>query len=98
MKKRYIVCINSSTKEQDQKFLTYLRDNGFGWWHHLKNTWLIVDLDGTSKINDIRDVTRESYDKEYTMVFQLNEGEGTWSGYGPSSDNKNMFKWIRENW
>jgi hypothetical protein len=98
MKKRFIVCVNSSTKEQDQKFIEYIKENRFGWWHYLKNTWLIVDSSGKSKVKEIRDIVKESFDNEYNMVFQLNEDEGTWSGFGPCSEKRNMFKWIKENW
>jgi hypothetical protein len=98
MKKRFIVCIDDSTKEQDQKFIEYIKENGFGWWHYLKNTWLIADSTGKSSVSEIRNMVKESYDNEYNMVFQLNEDEGTWSGFGPSSEKRNMFKWIKENW
>lgn len=98
MKKRYVVCVNKSTEDQDQIFLDYIKEQGFGWWHYLKDTWLLVDSLGESSSAKIRDVVKESFDNEYNMVFQLDEDEGTWSGFGPKSENRNMFKWINENW
>ena len=98
MKKKFIVCINDSNREQDKKFIEFLRAHGLGWWHYLKNTWLIVDSSGEKSVNEIRDIAKDSFDKAYNLVFQLNEDEGTWSGFGPSSDKRNMFKWIKENW
>lgn len=98
MKKRYIVCVNNSTEEQEQKFLEYIKEQGFGWWHYLKNTWLIIDVLDKSDVSGIRDNVMKAFEGEYTMVFQLNEKEGTWSGFGPKSDERDMFKWIKEKW
>ncbi|OFX25758.1 MAG: hypothetical protein A2041_14615 [Bacteroidetes bacterium GWA2_31_9b] len=98
MKKRYIICVNNSSEEQEKKFIDYIKSEKFGWWHYLKNTWLVIDLNGNSEISEIRDKVKELFDNEYNMVFQLKEDEGTWSGFGPKSEQKNMFKWIKENW
>lgn len=98
MKNRFIVCVDNSTKSQDNQFIEFLNENRLGWWHYLQNTWMIVDSSGQITITDLRDYAKEAFDNEYNMCFQLYEGEGTWSGFGPTSDNRNMFKWIRENW
>lgn len=98
MKKRYIVCVDKSTEEQEQKFLEYIKKEGFGWWHYLKNTWLIVDSLGNSNESLIRDEALNAFDNENNMVFLLNENEGTWAGFGPNSEKRDMFKWIKENW
>lgn len=98
MKKRYIVCVNKSNKDQNIEFLKYLRQQRFGWWHYLDNTWLIVDSKGTSKIGDIRDKAKVTFENEYNMIFELKDGEGSWSGFGPNSSSRSMFKWLKENW
>ena len=98
MKKRYIVCVNKSKKDQNEEFLKYIRQQRFGWWHYLDNTWLIVDPKGTSEIGQIRDKVKIAFENEYNMIFELDEGEGTWSGFGPNSPTRNMFKWLKENW
>jgi hypothetical protein len=98
MKKRYIVCVNNSNKIQNEEFLKYLRQKKFGWWHYLDNTWLIVDTKGSSNVQEIRDKARDAFSNEYNIIFELKEGQGTWAGFGPSSKNRNMFKWIKENW
>ncbi len=97
-KKRYIVCVNNPKDQQDQAFLTYIKNSGFSWWHYLSNTWLIIDSSGNSTVADIRTKVMEYYPQETNMVFQLNEGEGTWSGFGPKSDKANMFTWINDYW
>jgi len=98
MKKRYIVCINKSTEEQKESFLEYIKEKNYSWWHYLDNTWLIVDKSGKSEARDIRDVLKEVFSKEYNMVFELAAGQGTWSGFGPNSEDRNMFDWIHRNW
>ncbi len=98
MRKRYVININKSTSSQDKAFVEYLKSSSFGWWHYLSNTWLVVDPIGNSTVSEIRDRVRDIFSNEYNLVIQLNENEGTWAGFGPSVDSKNMFNWIKNNW
>lgn len=98
MKKRYIVCINASTAEQEQQFIDYLRSNNFGWWHWISNTWLISDKQGKSKASLFRDKVKEIFIDENILVIEINSQKDTWAGFGPVTEDKNMFKWIKENW
>ncbi|MBS1509836.1 MAG: hypothetical protein JST86_03295 [Bacteroidetes bacterium] len=98
MKKRYIVCINNSKKEQEEKFIEFLKDNSLAWWHWLPNTWLLSENTGRLSASFIRDAVKEIFDNEYNIVFEISQTNDTWSGFGPSSENKNMFKWLKNNW
>jgi hypothetical protein len=98
MKHRYIVCIDNSTPEQEKAFIAFLEEKGMGWWHHLKNTWLLYKT--TNSPNElilIRDSVVRIFKNANNMVFYLAKGEGTWAGFGPSGEDRNMFKWINEN-
>nr|WP_321357328.1 hypothetical protein [uncultured Draconibacterium sp.] len=98
MEKRYIVCIDDSTEEQDENFIKYIKSKEFAWWHYLKNTWLLIDTNGKSNVTDIRDKVKECFDNKYNMIFQMKEGEGTWAGFGPKGEKRNMFNWLKNNW
>ena len=98
MKKRFIVCISDFTKDKDVKFIEFIRNNRLGWWHWLPNTWLLSDPNGKLSVKQIRDQVRQIYDNEHVLVIEINNVGDTWSGFGPSSEQKNMFKWIKNNW
>lgn len=87
----------SFARSQTTNLIGYIREQGFGWWHYLKNTWLIVDSSGKSQASEIRDKVREVFDNEYNITFQINSSGDTWPGFGPKPEDKNMFKWIHEN-
>jgi len=98
MKNRFIVCVNKSTEIQEKEFFDACAVRGFGWWHYLSNTWLLVREGDNIAVAEIRDLVIKYFDDEYNMVFKLNENEGTWAGFGPASEDKNMYKWIWDYW
>ena len=98
MKKRFIVCIEKSIKEQDKIFIDYLRNNSVGWWHWLSNTWLISDPNGQLNSSILRDKLREIYNDERNIIFEITNTQDTWSGFGPIAGEKNMFRWLKDNW
>jgi hypothetical protein len=97
MKKRFVVSTNSSSPEKDSLFIIFLKKNNLLWWHYLANTWLVVDPNGTLSAKDIRGNAREIF-QDYNLVLEMTPTSDTWSGFGPSSDKKNMFTWIKKNW
>jgi len=98
MKKRFIICIDNSTEEDKSKFIEYLKSSSFAWWHYLSDTWLLSDTSGKYTAATIRDKVREFFPTDYLMVFELSENGDTWSGFGPNTEERNMFAWIRKNW
>jgi hypothetical protein len=98
MGKRYIVCVDNSTVDQEKEFLEYLRENNFGWWHHLNNTWLLAKATKNSEKEGIRDNVRKIFMNENNMIFELNSDESSWAGFGPNTEDSDMFKWIKKNW
>lgn len=98
MKKRYIVSISgNTTAQEDEKFSAYLKEKRVGWWHWLTNTWLIVESSGLVDAKDLRDKAIEIYNGKNNLVLEIPDG-GNWFGYGPMTQNKDMFKWIKEYW
>jgi len=98
MKKRFVVLIESSTKEQNEIFLSWIKSEGIGWFHWFQNTWLLSNVRGHLSASDIRSEVRKAYGSANTLVLELQGVNDTWAGFGPNSEEKNMFKWIRDNW
>lgn len=98
MKRRFIILVNNSNENQNTEFLKYIKDNGFGWWHYINNSWLLT-TNKNFTANELRDVVRKIFNDEYNLIIELKgDTNDTWSGFGPNSDKKNMFKWLKEIW
>lgn len=97
MRKRFVVGVDSMSDEQEQKFLEYIRKNGYGWWHWLNNFWLIVDGEGKLTASQLRDTLKSIVPNVNLLVIDV-EGKQNWSGFGPRSEERNMFNWIRKTW
>lgn len=98
MKKRFIVLIERSTKDQNESFLSWIKGQKLSWWHWFQNVWLLSNSSGSFSAESIRDNVKEFYPGANIFVEELREGEGTWAGLGPNSEERNMFSWLRRTW
>jgi len=99
MKKRFMIALNRSTPEGEKAIVAFMKRHQVGWWHWLKNVWLVSDPEGKLSAQGIRDGIKEILPGVHSLVIQLNsDGSETWSGYGPKSEGRNMFPWIHKNW
>ena len=98
MSKRYIVALDSSTNEQNDALKAFIKENGLVWWYWIKNFWLITDSQKKVSALDIRDVLMRTHPKADCFVIELGEHGDTWAGFGPATEERNMFKWIEKNW
>ena len=98
MKKRFVVMIETSSKEQNDSFLEWIKEERLGWWHWFQNVWLLSNSRGHLSASDIRDKLKEFYGTANTLVLELRGADDTWSGRGPKNEKRNMFKWIKSNW
>jgi hypothetical protein len=99
MKKRFVLALDESTKEQNKAFLNEIKSKQLSWWHWLTNTWLLVDNTGTIKASDLRDIAQKHFPNIDKIVLELrSDGSTTWSGFGEKGPNKNMFTWLHKNW
>lgn len=98
MSKRYIIALDSSTKEQNDELKDFVSEHGLGWWHWIKNFWLITDPNEKFSASRIQDVLAETHFGIDCFVIELNDDGDTWAGYGPKTEKSNMFRWIKETW
>jgi hypothetical protein len=99
MKKRFIVLVNSSTKQQEDDFIAFIKAEGFGYWHWLNNSWLLISHSSHHTAPFVREKVMKFFPNVNNMVLQFNEdGELHWNGFGPGSGEHNMFEWMHKNW
>ncbi len=99
MRKRFIIGIDSTTEEQTEAFYKFAKEQNLGWWHWLANFWLLIDSQGHFSAADIRDKLNETHPGVNNLVLELDEHGGVkWAGFGPTSENQNMFRWLHDYW
>src|SRR5690348_12613400 len=98
MKKLFIVLVESSTDEQNTEFLEWIKAKNLGWWHWFQNAWLLTNSQGHLSSEVIRDELKSFFGTANTFVMELTNYDGAWSGFGPNTEKKNMFKWLHDNW
>jgi hypothetical protein len=96
--KRFMVATDDLTSEQSLKFIDFLKESETGWWHYLKNFWLLDTDDEDLTADLIRDkLVDEIAPKTNCLVIEVT-GDTYWAGFGPSGDKRNMFKWFEGHW
>jgi hypothetical protein len=95
MSRRFAIGIRDTTEAQRKALREYFIENG-SWWNWITNFWLVTtDEDVTA--SELRDKILEITPGAYSMVIEVS-GEGTWSGFGPKSEKRNMFNWMNNTW
>lgn len=94
--KKYILLINKEAKEDSLKLIEYFKSNGWGWWHKLYNSWLIIDKTGNSTLQDIEKKINELYPGINNLIIEVRDS--TWIGYGPNTKENNFFNWLQDTW
>tara|TARA_B100000959_G_scaffold244599_1_gene268639 strand:- start:2911 stop:3207 length:297 start_codon:yes stop_codon:yes gene_type:complete len=98
MKKRFVVALDSNTKKQNDEFKEYIEEHGFAWWYWIDGFWLLVDSSGKLTASKLRTDLGEIYPGVHMLVLELQGDDDTWSGFGPNTENRNMFSWLERNW
>lgn len=94
MKRRFVICVDNPTIEQQDKLTNHFDDHpNFGYWHWFRDTWLVVDPTNTYTALTMRDLIKKTIPGAYTMVFLVDDGTD-WAGFG----SKKMYDWMNETW
>ena len=94
MRRYFAIGIDPVTEDQSNSIRDWLSGD-YGWWHWIDGLWLIstsTDLDVTT----IRDKICELAPNVNNLVLEVHPV--TWSGFGPSSEKRNMFDWLKNDW
>jgi hypothetical protein len=93
MKRRFIVCIDQATSEQQNLLTQFLKNKGVGYWHWFSDLWLVTDTTLQISANSLRDEINTILPGAHKLVVQI-DGQQTWSGFGPTQ----MFNWLKNTW
>ena len=97
MKNRFIIGVDNMSAEEDKKFRNFLQTKNCGWWHWIDNFWLVTDRKENLGADDLRDALLDIARGKNSLVMPVS-GDADWSGYGPSTEEKNMFRWLHKTW
>jgi len=95
--KKFIVALNSSTKDQDEAFQKIIHENGWGWWHWVDNFWIVTSSSTELGSQELYKKVQVAYPGVRMLISEM-ENVSTWWGFGPNSEEKNMFKWLFDYW
>lgn len=98
MGKKFIIALDKSNTVKNKAMVEYLKERKFKYWHWLSNLWLVTTRDETVTAAIIRNEVRQVYEKEHMLVIEISNSGDTWAGFGPNSEKRNMFKWLRITW
>jgi hypothetical protein len=94
--RKFIVAISPTTPEQSRQ-ISDLFKSRYGWWHWIDGFWLVTDRSDTLTCSQIRDMLSQVAPQSRKLVLDASSGNA-WAGFGPTGDDSNMFKWIRNTW
>jgi hypothetical protein len=98
-RKRFVVLLDENDGAGHESFLNWIKTSTrLVHWHWLGDSWLLVDPAGEWTASELRTKAREFYPSVYLLVLELKGTEDTWSGFGPNTEGRSMFKWLRNSW
>ncbi|ENG7518036.1 hypothetical protein ABVD55_001181 [Vibrio harveyi] len=95
--RRFIVAAQGMSVDAEKQLKDYFQENGLGWWHWIENVWLITSNRDDINATDIHDKIDKSPVNVRVLVIEIDRSKD-WTGYGPSTENNNMFEWLRTSW
>ena len=93
MKRKFVVCVDDATKEQQDSLTQFFEKADVGYWHWFSDLWLVADPYNKWSATSLRDKTNEILPGAHSVVIQIDDSD-TWSGFG----NPKMFEWFRNTW
>lgn len=96
MIRRFVVGANPMTAKEKAAIRKWLGGT-CAWWNWINGLWLIRSREDSHTTETICDKFHELAPDAHIIVIQIPLGD-TWSGYGPSDEEHDMFKWIDKTW
>ena len=93
---RYFVIGTDAMKPDQSDSIRKWAQAQTAWWHWIDGLWLIISTNDNMDVGSIRDKLRELAPGVSQLVLEVNPE--SWSGFGPKSENRNMFTWLNANW
>ena len=96
MTQRFVVLASDLSAEESKSFFNWLKENDCGWWHWIDNCWLVYNEETWGiTAQKLRDALVKAAPAKNCLVLEIDEPI-TWAGFGPTSKERNMFRWIKD--
>ena len=92
MKRRFVICVDDSTGEQQNAVTDYLKKKKCRFWHYFSDLWLVT--------SDAQDISAEGLRAEISEIipstskFVMEVGDGSWA----AQCEKKSHNWLHESW
>lgn len=97
MSRYFVVTTDPVQKEQDQEFREWIdQQEEATWWHWIEGAWLISSDTDEMTVETLRDKICQIAPGTTNLILEVNPE--TWAGYGPSTEKKSMFSWLKKEW
>jgi hypothetical protein len=94
MGRRFVIGIDELTAKQKQTLRNEFGKRG-SWWNWIPNLWLVTTVEDKTTAK-IRDRIGELAPGVNCMVFEVDDVD--WSGFGPNTKDRSMFRWLNTTW
>ncbi|MGO8881188.1 MAG: hypothetical protein ACLQMS_16995 [Desulfomonilaceae bacterium] len=93
MKKRFVVCVDSPTRQQEDSItLFFEKEDSLNYWHWFSHSWLVVAREDDWTTKSLRKTLNDIVPGVSIIVLQIENGK--WSIKG----DKKSFNWLHETW
>ena len=96
MSRYFVVGLNHTTKDQTNALQEWIENNDLNWWHWVDGMWLLISNRRDLEVSTIRDRLNALAPGVTALVLEVEPV--TWSGFGPKTGVRDMFKWLKANW
>ena len=96
MTRHFIIGMDSVKSDQTKAISAWLNEHGCGWWHWVDGMWLIDSDSDELDVVTVRDKICEIAPGVNNLVLEVDPD--SWAGYGPQSEKRDMFKWLKDSW
>ena len=79
--------------EQRDRITDYLRDAGWGFWHHIGNSWVVTMKERSRSATDLVDKVKEIAPSHHVLVIELHPTD--WATYSPVAGHDWLFKYLQ---
>lgn len=91
--KYFVVAVNELEQPQREAIERHLADpNLFGFWHWMRDFWLLNTFDDTQSAAQVRDTLTKIAPTANIVVFQVQPRD--WAAHA----NESWFAWLNEQW
>jgi hypothetical protein len=96
MKKNFVVAAGPISTEEEKTITAHFQGK-HAWWHWINGFWLVVDSRGALTVENIRNHIEKVAPNARVFVLEV-QNIVDWAGVGPETEERNMFRWIRQHW